>query len=359
MVNDEYYLWGAGKFGARVIEFLKKDIAFKAVIDNDPKKQGTLFRGLPVISFDEASSKLPETKIIIAMNRIAEIKAFLQRKRFIENQDYYSLIGFIPRYYWAKNKSLVFRTVSIGVTTKCTMKCKGCNTLIPYVVNSKNIDTENILNDIDLLFSYVDSVITLNITVGESLINQELPDICFRIFEKFSGRYAEMIIQTNATVLPDDDAMRSFSKSKVFFVPSNYPENKTKTEVLINKCNEFGVGWYYNEAGGNRENWFDPGNPNCINETSPVKLQQRYKECRKPGMGLYNGWLYICAQQTWSHVVAEAGIVESGDAFDLRQPVSETSREELYRIITQQPTETGYLSQCMRCYGTNTLLRSK
>jgi len=195
----------------------------------------------------------------------------------------------------------------------------------------------------------------LNITCGESLMNEALPEICSNICEEYGGRYTELVVQTNSTIIPDDDAMRRFSESKMIFVPSNYPENARNTERLIEKCNEFNVSWYYNEAGGNRENWFDPGNPDVVNETDSEKLCARYSECRKPGMGLYNGYLYVCAQQTWSHLVAEAGLLEQGDAFDLRQPQTEASREELYRIITQQPPEKGYISHCMRCFGTNTL----
>jgi hypothetical protein len=359
MFNDEYYIWGAGVFGARIIEFMKNELRIKAVIDNDPIKQGELFHGKTIINYSEAKGNLPEVKIVLAMNNASEILDFLRAEGYIENRDYFSLNSFMPRYFWAKNKSLVFRSACFAVTTVCNMNCEGCSVFMPIRKNHKHISTESIITDLDLLFSHADSVMALNITCGESLLNKETSEICMRINERYSNRYHSLIVQTNGNVIPSDNDMRQFASSNTILATSNYPENAESTERLIEKCREFSVRWYYNRGGGNRDSWSNLGDPRHVNETSPAELRTRYSRCRIPGMGLYDGRLYICMIQTWSHLVVGAGTLDLGDAFDLRKQKSDATREELYKMLIQEPPESGYISHCMRCNGTNMRMREQ
>jgi hypothetical protein len=335
---------------------MKEDLSFKAVIDNDPKKQGTIFCGLPVVSYDDVKNNLPKIKIVVAKAYPGEICSFLSDRGLKENEDFFSMNDFIPRYYWAKDKTLVFRTVYVAVTNMCTMNCNGCCVYIPMAKSRKHISAESVMHNLDLFFSHIDSVMVIKITVGESILNKELPDICYRINEKYKERFGELIIETNATVLPDDEAMPRFTESGMKFALSNYPENIKNTKKFTDKCDMFNTKWYFNSEGGNRESWLDYGNPNIIKETDSEKLREHYSKCFKPGMGLHDERLYICFLQSWSHFIAEAGTLEQGDAFDLRQPKTANSRKELYKILTRQPPGQGYLSHCMRCNGTNSSL---
>ena len=350
MLNNEYYLWGAGTYGARTIEFMRDVLTFKAVIDKDQRKQGTLFNGVPVINDEEAMVDVPGVKIVIALNVPTEVREILLSKGFIENCDFFTLHDFIPRYFWNKNRTLVVKSVDFAATTMCNMKCKSCQTQIPIAANRRHISAESIISDLDMLFKHVDSVMTLNICCGESFLNKELPEICSRINERYSGRYNSLLVQANGTIIPNDDDLLCYAESKTTLVTSNYPENADFTEKLIEKFKEFGIKWYINRS-GNREYWYDLGDPRVINETDAETLRERYKRCWQPGMGLYNGWLYICASQLWSHVVAEAGTLEAGDAFDLRRPKSESLKDALFTVISRQPPELGYISHCMRCNG--------
>ena len=98
MQDYNYCLWGAGTYGARTIEFMKKDLTFQAIIDNNPKKQGTSFCGLPVISFDEAKKAFPESKIVLALNVPTVVRGMLLSLGLEENRDFYTLHDFIPRF---------------------------------------------------------------------------------------------------------------------------------------------------------------------------------------------------------------------------------------------------------------------
>ena len=357
-ISNEFFLWGAGQYGKQVIKFMKDDLIFRAVIDNNVSKQGSTFEGLPVVSYSKVKHDLPKVKIVVAINSPKEVRKFLTAEGFEEKKDYYIMHDFIPRFFWHKNKSLTIKSVDIAATTKCNMRCNGCITFVPLAKNHKHISAEIVLRNIDLLFSHVDCVMNITFPVGESLLNNALPDICNLIHKKYSKRYVRILVQTNGTVIPKNEDMRCFEKSNTYLCFSNYPESIKSRTKLIEKCEEFGVKYYYNSK-GNKDDWCDLGNPQIVNETESIKLKQLYKSCWQPGMALVDGWLYICAAQAWSHIVVEAGTIEPGDAFDLRQPNTDSSREELYKIISRQPPEAGYISHCARCNGVMTPLVQK
>lgn len=65
-MREQYVLFGAGVTSyAAVNYFIKEKIV--AVIDNSPVKIGTLFEGIPVISFYEYLEKYRDIKIIVSI----------------------------------------------------------------------------------------------------------------------------------------------------------------------------------------------------------------------------------------------------------------------------------------------------
>lgn len=358
MVESEYYIWGAGLYGGRLIEFMKEDLTFKAVIDNDPAKHGTTFCGLPIIGYDEAKKDLPDVKIVIAMNLPTKVRKFLMENGFKNNKDFFWIQDFITRFYWSKNKSIAVKTIDIAATTVCNLKCEACQVFIPMGKNQKHREPQNVIDDVDMMFNYVDSTMNLNFAVGENLLNKSLPEICAYIYKNYAGRYSFMTVQTNSSIIPDDDVLRRFSESNVVFGIAEYPETAKTRGKLLKKLNEFNLSWYINMQ-SNRDNWIDFGDPRIINETDVKKLSERYENCWKPGIATYDGRLYICEAQAWANLVAEAGSPETGDFFDLRQPKNENTLCDLNKIITRQTPQAGYISHCKRCNSVFTPLYQK
>ena len=351
MLNSEYFLWGAGTYGARLIEDMKNDVSFKAVIDNNPYKHGAVFHGLPVIEYNKIKGDLLKAKIVVALAVPTEVRDFLLSEGYIENVDFYLIHSFLPRFFWEKDKSIVIKSADIVATTLCNMKCNGCQAFIPLARNPKHMDFESIMHNVDLLFKHVDAVQIINFCVGESLLNKNLVEICEYINVEYADRYNYMLIQTNGSIIPNDEIFQHFSNLNVLFCLSNYSECSKTREQFIEKCILFNNQYYANSS-GSRELWYDFGDPRVVRETEPDKLRQLYARCWQPGMALVDGSLYICVAQAWSHIVAEAGTLEPGDGFDLRQPKTDASREELYKKLLRQPSEAGYVSHCARCNST-------
>jgi len=351
MLNNEYYLWGAGTYGARVIEFMRKDLVFKAVIDSDLNKQGKMFCGIPTISYEEAKVFLPKDKIVIAASIPRYVRKFLADAGYIQNQDFYTLFQFIPRYYWEKNK-LAVQNINIVATTKCNMHCDGCQSYQHISKRNIHFDEEKVINDFNFFFKYIDFVINIPICCGESLLNAEaVAKTCSYVYKNFSGRYHTLSVVTNGSIIPDDELMRSFAESKTEFSISNYPKHTRSREMLIEKCTKFNVPYLSNTT-CEVNNWHDLGNPHILAIDNPSQLKDG---CWTVAQGLHDGWLYMCSAQMFAQEVAGIGEISPGDAFDLRKPVSKKTREELYKVISAQP-EAGFISHCRRCNGVLTPL---
>jgi hypothetical protein len=346
--KEKYYLWGAGTYGRRTVDFFNNDLTFEAVIDSNPEQEGKLFCGLNVISPAEVLKSNSMKKIVISQNVPTAVRAILNDQGLTENNDFYTLHDFIPRFFWDKDKSLVIKSVDIAITTMCNKRCESCQTYIPFAKNRRHFSVDDVISDLDLLYSYVSRVMNINICCGESLMNPELPDICLEIYKKYGNNYQTLSLQTNATILPTDADMRKFADAKITLVTSNYPEQAEMTAKLIELCKQYNIPWLINSS-GNRLQWYDLGDPRMINSSDEQVLRKRYMNCWKPGMGLNNGQLYICGAQLWTHLVAEVGEIKSGDCFDLRQPITEESKKDLSKILFREPPECGYISHCKRC----------
>ena len=346
MLKSEYFLWGAGTYGARLIEVMKDELRFKAVIDNDTKKQGTFFHNIPVISYEEAKAYLPEVKIVISQAIPRKVRKFLEDEGFVQNVDFFTLFQFIPRYYWDKNK-LVTQNINATCTTACNMRCSSCQFYGHIAKTHRHLSSDEIQSDFDLLFKHIDYVMEIPICTGESLLNAEVAaDACSYVYENYKDRYYVLSIVTNGSVIPSDEVMRSFTKSKTVISISAYPKNSNTMQALINKCKEFGVSHLLNTT-CNVDNWHDFGDPRTLSIAVPTQLSDG---CWTAAQGLLDGWLYMCSIQAYAQEIVGIGSIQPGDAFDLRHPVSDESRKEVYRIISAQP-EKGYVSHCTRCYG--------
>jgi len=216
----------------------------------------------------------------------------------------------------------------------------------------KVTSTEDLINDIDLVFRHVDSVFLINISCGESFLKKDLSEFVKYTYDRYFERYGFIVILTNGTIVPSDKEMSTLAGTNVVISISEYSDEKTKTslETLVSKCEQYKIDYYLNTS-SDKGTWFDFGNPYVITETQPEKLKARYKRCFKCGNSVTEGNIYICQKQNAAWAVAGIPQFEAGDFFDLSQPKTEQSKQELYKIIAREP-DRGYVEHCKRCYGT-------
>lgn len=359
-IYSHWLIWGAGTYGRRLITFMKNELLFKAVIDNDPAKQGGVFEGVPVISFEQAKTKYPNSKIVIAQVYPNVVRDFLFEQNYKEYEDFVSIYDFIPRWYKTKYDKLVVKVVNFASSNACTLACENCQSFIPHLKQGKIYSTDDMITNADLFFKNIDSVFLINVCLGESFLNKELSRFIKYIFDNYRERYGFVCILTNGTIVPSDSELKVLAECNATISISDYTGDNEKIAVSLNKliqeCKEYGVDYYLNTS-CDKSVWFDYGNPEIVTETNPEKLEQRYISCFKPGTGIRDGLLYLCQAQNAAIAVAKVPGPEICDYYDLRQPLTPSSREELYKIISRDP-DTGYISHCARCNGTCPIIKS-
>lgn len=86
--EKEIYIFGAGSVGIDCLEFLQKcNIKVSAFIDNDKKKEGTSFMGVPVVTPTNYKSEMGYI-LITSMNYGNEIKKQLEELGYVQNLNF-------------------------------------------------------------------------------------------------------------------------------------------------------------------------------------------------------------------------------------------------------------------------------
>lgn len=359
MQNNKYYIWAAGTYGRRLINFLRDNapnLKVIAFIDNDPKKQGTIYQNLPVISWEEVKPNIPRAKIIISLSLPTQVRDFLLDSGYLENIDFFSEFAFIPRYFWATEKKIVTPNVLIFTNNSCVCDCDGCYAYIPYVKKPFVCSMESFKNTADLMFKHFDKCLNINIVGGETLLNKNVADLCVYLRTSHAEKFGTINIATSGLIIPSDEEMKKFALAKTELSLSDYTKIDKKAAkmlpLLIEKCKEFGV-HYYRDRQCDREVWFDLGNPYEININDPEELKLRFNKCFKTVTSCLDGKLFGCFMQHWRWLATGISEPHGDDSFDLNQDVTDQSREALYKILSYQPA-LGYHTGCAHCGGTFT-----
>lgn len=357
--KNEYYIWAAGTYGRRLVNFLREnapEVNVIAFIDQDSRKKGTVYNGLPVIDWENAKLNVPRVKVIISMSLPTEPRDFLLREGFIEFEDFFTDLSFVPRYFWETKKQLVISNTVVLPTNRCPLNCDGCYAYVPYAKKKFVCDFESLKKNINELFKHIDKSINLNMSGGETLLNKAIPDFCVYLHDNLSDKYMTHNITTSGTILPTDEDMKKFAYAKTEFSISNYSEiNETAREIhpqLLEKCDKFGV-YHYLDRQCDHGLWFDLGNPYEINITDSIELSSRFNRCFKTTSSCLDGKLFACVMQHWRYVATGVSAPNDDDYFDLSNDVTEDSRERIMRVITRQP-KLSYQLGCMNCGGTFT-----
>lgn len=113
------------------------------------------------------------------------------------------------------------------VTTRCTMNCKNCNTLVPYFSNETHINPVDFLtfkNDVDKLLEAVDSITLFGFVGGEPLLDKDLPEMLEYACKQ--RKIKHIFIATNCTIIPDERLLKALKHPKVGVQISNYTHVK-------------------------------------------------------------------------------------------------------------------------------------
>jgi organic radical activating enzyme len=145
-------------------------------------------------------------------------------------------------------KLINIQHVAYTMTLNCTLKCKRCSMLSPYLKESYNPSFETLKRNTDALLRIVDKVEFVNITGGEPLLRTADSTLASTLgylsglpFEKLE----KIRIYTSGTIVPSDafceEIVRISSRKTFWFEIDDYGKHSVKLEELINKLKFYNI----------------------------------------------------------------------------------------------------------------------
>jgi organic radical activating enzyme len=138
------------------------------------------------------------------------------------------LIEEIANYY--EHGEINLPQLQFAATTRCTLRCKDCNAMIPEFENNGvaqiDLTFTEFKQQFDKIMSAVSKVRRFMLIGGEPLINKELADIVDYCATHEGISTVEII--TNGTIIPSENLLEVLKEhgQKVYFHLSNYSGNK-------------------------------------------------------------------------------------------------------------------------------------
>lgn len=140
-----------------------------------------------------------------------------------------------------------FGFIDFMITTKCSLKCEQCCSLMPFYNNNTHYtDTfESFKENLDNLLNSVDKIYKLQLIGGEPLLNKELAKMIDYASRKKQIKH--IITVTNGTILPDDNIIKAYQRNlkKNCVIVSDYRDNNNikilKTEQVLSKFKSAGI----------------------------------------------------------------------------------------------------------------------
>ena len=348
-LDDQYFVWGTSTIGDSFSRKFEKIININAYIDNNEKRQSELFHNKKIYSLSEVKDLIGENKIIVASGAYTEIRDQLEKAGFKEKKDFCDSRIFEGVYFIQKeNKVYLYRT-DISITPRCNLRCKNCNMFMPYYKNPCHRSFEDVKQDIDTYFKWVDNLHIFNILGGEPFLH---PDI-YKIIEYVCKNYYEKIekieLFSNGTVRLKEELLLLLKKYNISIQISDYSNKiealKQKIQLFIKDLEKYDVKYRRNI---NNE-WLNFGIPSMIrNNKTDEKMIEFFDKCRADFRGISNGKFYFCHLNA-SAVNANLYKEDKDDYFDMRE-FNKDRKVEFLEYDLGYNTK-GYLEYCRHCNG--------
>lgn len=258
-LSDNLVIYGAG-FQGLLAAYLLDQQGIKALCfgDQDVKKQGTTYYGLPVYSPEEMKKRYPDALAIVTPYSIRPAFQYVRDELgygertvtpfslFLE----FDSIGFddlpeIPDWYHSDSlpyhMEMFFRkcinlltdesffSLDICVSEVCNLRCKNCTSLMPCYQKPRHFELEDVFQDINTVLCER-KLHHLAIEGGETFLWKPLPNLLRKLCKL--QNLIEIIVITNGTILPDSELLKALRHPKVVVQISDYGAISRKDELL-------------------------------------------------------------------------------------------------------------------------------
>ena len=358
LLSKEVYIFGAGEIGKTFSSIVNRFGRLNGFIDNDGRKQGTMYCGFSVISLQKyLDKKAYENSIILLCLKESyskEVKKQLEEYGLVENEVFFTKDEYEKRLrivLFFERNILYLPLAQISLTERCTLRCKKCAHACNLVSPQKaDLTLKEAMESADFFFKYVDYIDEFVLIGGEPLLYLQLPKIADYIGENYRKRIGIFSITTNGTILPNEELLSVCNIHNMLFRVSNYEESiprmKERLDAFRAKVESQGVACVIGKPG---MDWTDYGFDYVDRKATPEELEKVFDACRTSCHEVRKNRFYFCVM---ARSVAENMNRDIGadDFFDFSMVDEGTGKKEFFEY-TMGYSEKGYLDMCNYCHG--------
>ena len=361
--RNRVLIYGAGKLGAMVFKYLEESGLAKQFDGFVDQRHASITEGYqgysvydPKILFDVHDN---EHIVIVAIDGVKGIKIMerLARVGYMENTEIFILSKFMsvlnniyaPVYAMYTQNRLILSSTCLIPGNACNLRCRDCLNFTTHLPSFEVRPVEEVKEDADILFRWVDYTMRFQISGGEPLMYPQLKELIAYIgshYRKQIGQYETVL---NGTVVPSDEVCQLMKQYDMMVYLDNYteaiPKKMDRRQDIIQKLEKFGIHWIDNTV----DEWFDLDifhtDNRCMGEAG---LAEYFDLCNNPWHYFERGRMYACnfarfAEKTGLHKEPEES------SFDFTR-MDESRKKELLEF-TLNYNERGYVELCKRCAG--------
>lgn len=361
--RNRVLIYGAGKLGEMVFKYLEESglsKQFDGFVDQRHTSITEGYQGYsvydPSILFDIHDN---EHIVIVAIDGIKGIRIMerLARVGYMENTEIFIWSKFMsvlnniyaPVYAMYTQNRLILSSTCLIPGNACNLRCRDCLNFTTHLPSFEVRPVEEVKEDADILFQWVDYTMRFQISGGEPLMYPQLKELIAYIgshYRKQIGQYETVL---NGTVVPSDEVCQLMKQYDMMVYLDNYteaiPKKMDRRQDIIQKLEQFGIRWIDNTV----DEWFDLDifhtDNRCMGEAG---LAEYFDLCNNPWHYFERGRMYACnfarfAEKTGLHKEPEES------SFDFTK-MDESRKKELLEF-TLNYNERGYVELCKRCAG--------
>jgi len=171
-----------------------------------------------------------------------------------------------------QNDYLHLERLNVVVTSRCTLNCKHCSSLMPFYSKPQDFNSEKIIKSLDKILSVCDLIYHVEVLGGEPFLYKEILKIIDYLVA--SKKVLHIDIVTNATILPEEKVINGLKNDIISVVIDDYGKLSFKINELETCLKKAEVDYRIN----NHFAWSDLGNFDNRNQ-SKENLIKLFKNC--------------------------------------------------------------------------------
>lgn len=349
---EDIILYGFGWEASRCIDKLIKDFNIPFIIDNNPAKEGTMYKGIPILSWNASKDNINNRKIVVTTRyrQYCKIAKILEGEGYVYGMDFCNIKEFMPEWYWKNKGECCLYTVDMTVSAKCNFKCKYCNMFMPYYKTDVRYSLNDLEMNIDQFFKVIDYVCYIGFIGGEPLLFGQLAELIEYIKLHYPDKVDNFTIHTNGSMKPSEKLINIIKKYNITVAISDYGVQSPCRDKMLDTIECLQKQGIYTDVRTSLE-WRDVGFPQNPCNFKDDEIQEHMQSCSADWRGINDGKFYYC-NIAWSAEKAGLTKLEPNDYLVISDLAKDknNAKESLLKL-SEGYFEKGYMSFCKKCGG--------